>query len=100
MRAFKELTLEMMGCTEGALKDLEKLYYEATTRERILALTLANDSLNLTGTFNKYYSEYQEVYQKYEECKSNFYEVYIHPHVENYVSWEVNFSKKTVMLYE
>jgi hypothetical protein len=96
----KELTMEVMGCSGEALRELEKLYYESTTRERILALTLANDSLNLTGTFNKYYNEYQTVFQQYEECKSKFYDAYIHPHAEHYSSWEVNFTKKVVVLYE
>lgn len=45
----KEMTLTQINCPEEVFMNLERLHYEIISRERILALTLANESVNLEG---------------------------------------------------
>jgi hypothetical protein len=83
------------------LTNLERLHYEVLTKERILAMTLANSTTGLSAMFDEYYKEYSEAFKEYETKKDEFYRTYLSQHVlPSSVSWEVNFLTSTVSIYE
>ena len=90
-----------MKCPEDVFVNLERLHYEVISRERILALTLANESANLEGPFKTYYEEFMAIHKEYDEAKFDLTNIYL-ANVEgigHYRSWEVDFRTKTVILY-
>lgn len=96
------VTLSQINCPEEVFLNLERLHYEVTSRERILALTLTNQTVNLEGVFKAYYEDYTAIYKKYDIAKSDLYNSYL-TNIENiaqYRSWEADFRTKTVILYE
>jgi hypothetical protein len=98
----KEVTLAQINCPEAVFLNLERLHYEVVSHERILALTLANETVNLEGPFKTYYANYMAIYKEYDAAKSDLYNNYL-TNIENiaqYRSWEVDFRTQTVILYE
>ena len=73
----KEMTLTQINCPEEVFMNLERLHYEIISRERILALTLANESVNLEGQFKKYYEDYMATFKEYDQAKQDFYTTYL-----------------------
>lgn len=96
------VTLSEIKCPEGVLTNLERLHYEVISHERILALTLGNETVNLEGAFKTYYEDYMNIYKEYDVAKSELYNFYLTniENIESYHSWEVDFRTKTVILYE
>ena len=80
---------------------LEKLYYEVTTKERILSLSLTLNNGEQELFSSNYYSNFVETFKEYDWLKQNFYEKYvklIQQDTDKY--WEVNFNKKAIVFYE
>ena len=83
------------------LKDLERLHYEVLTKERILAITLANSTTGLSAMFDEYYKEYSEVFKEYETKKDELYHTYQSQYAfPSSATWEINFLTSTVSIYE
>lgn len=98
----KTLSLADLGCSEEVFANLEKLHYEVSAKERILAVALSIENTNVSGSFNDYYNSYFASFKEYEEAKNNMYNNYISKHVtENvHTMWEAHFPTRTVVLYE
>lgn len=98
----KVVALSEINCPEDVVRNLERLHYETTSHERILALTLANDAINLEGPFKTYYENYLVTFKEYEEAKLELFNAYLTKikNIEKYRSWEVDFRTKVVNLYE
>ena len=97
----KEMTLTQINCPEEVFMNLERLHYEIISRERILALTLANESVNLEGQFKKYYEDYMATFKEYDQAKQDFYTTYLAntENIENCSGWEANFNTRSVIFY-
>ena len=88
-------------CSEDEIIQLEQLYYESTTKERIvsLALTMAK---NPNIDINPYYEKYLQTFIKYDKAKQEFYNKYLKDFITQGVDkyWEINFVEKVVYIYD
>lgn len=98
----KVVTLSQINCPEDVFTNLERLHYEVVSHERILALTLGNETVNLDGPFKTYYENYKNIYVEYDKAKLELYNVYLTniKNIAEYRSWEVDFRTRTVILHE
>ena len=88
-------------CPE-AIKNLEALFYEVTTKEKILSLALNQTDLNksTSSMFDKFYEEYKEIYKQYTNAQQSFYKEYVIQHEENHSTWEIQFDSGDLILYD
>jgi hypothetical protein len=98
----KVVTLSQINCPEEVFLNLERLHYEVVSHERILALTLGNETISLEGSFKTYYEDYMNIYKEYDMAKLELFNLYLVnvENIERYHSWEADFRTKTVVLYE
>ena len=96
-----EKTLVQLNCPESDFMNLERLHYETAARERVLSLTLSNESANLRGLFQDYYDEYVKILKEYDTAKQNFYTTYLSviDEIDKCSTWEVNFTTRSVIFY-
>ena len=98
----KELSLAEINCSEEVFLNLERLHYEVSARERVLAISLSNENTSIQGSFDDYYKNYLKIYQEYEAAKDHFYKTYVDKHVDEklHTMWEASFPSRSVFLYE
>ena len=81
--------------------ELERLHYEVSTKERVIALAIQMSNTPIDeGVMNHYMEEYTNVYIEYERAKEHFYnDVVVNLMQEGDLSWELNFEAKAVTFY-
>lgn len=95
------VTLSQINCPEEEFLNLERLHYEVVTRERIMSLAMANDTISFEGSFKTYHEEYLAIYKEYDAAKLKLFNIYL-SNIENitqYRNWEADFRTKTINLY-
>lgn len=81
--------------------ELERLHYEVSTKERVIALAIQMSNTPIDeGVMNHYMEEYTNVYIEYERAKEHFYnDVVVNLMQDGDMSWELNFEAKAVTFY-
>ena len=86
-----------------AIKNLERLHYEAMTKERIMGMALATMGKNNSTAMESFYEDYYKSFVEYEKEKQNFYNTYVAEHAKGMSSratWEINFTTGDLSLYD
>lgn len=80
---------------------LERLHYETNARENIIALMTNNGMMN-SSSYEKYWNEYMELFKEYQKAKDAIADKFVTPEVgeDANASWEINFEKKVITIYD
>lgn len=80
--------------------NLERLHYETSARENVLALMAANGSINMASS-KAYWNEYMNLFKEYQDAKDDFANNFITPNTtSNNAQWEVKFAEKVAYIYD
>jgi len=87
--------IETIG--EETVNFLEALSYEVESRKNLLDFLSEKPDVN-EKLFDKYFSEYQEFFVKYDLAKKNFEFTYIREKYPQVINWELTFYNRELKI--